>query len=320
MIDMNRLFALTLLGILIFGCISSPQDVPSDKPADCNEYCEKQVHAQCVGNWNISGTYPSCECSWICDQAGTEDDSDNGTQIANPAAVNCKEKDYDYDIRDSASGSAGYCSYGGKECEEWALYRMECCLKDSDCVNADCAGKGATCVNSKCVCKPEEASDTPEYTNKTIGEIIDERLEKVKTIYILQVNDSSTIDIKTYKWLYSGLNDSENIPVGNTGATHDVLFDSQNVESSRGFGCRIFNNLYTGKQEIRGVALFLSDSYVVQGLYEKGSRFDIQYRPISPDKKFRECAIDTRVQYISNSETWTVYYFTCVWLETIDDF
>ena len=32
----------------------------------CNEYCPTQTHAQCLGYWQISGTYPSCTCNWVC--------------------------------------------------------------------------------------------------------------------------------------------------------------------------------------------------------------------------------------------------------------
>jgi len=33
----------------------------------CLTYCPKQQHIMCVGHWNISGEYPNCTCSWICE-------------------------------------------------------------------------------------------------------------------------------------------------------------------------------------------------------------------------------------------------------------
>ena len=33
----------------------------------CKEFCEKNVaHADCVGRWKISGTYPNCLCNFVC--------------------------------------------------------------------------------------------------------------------------------------------------------------------------------------------------------------------------------------------------------------
>jgi heme/copper-type cytochrome/quinol oxidase subunit 2 len=33
----------------------------------CEEFCPTQPHIQCVGAWNISGTYPDCNCGFTCD-------------------------------------------------------------------------------------------------------------------------------------------------------------------------------------------------------------------------------------------------------------
>jgi len=51
-----------------------------------------------------------------------------GTQIANPASVNCEEQGGRLDIRtDEAGGQIGYCIFeDGTECEEWAFLRGEC--------------------------------------------------------------------------------------------------------------------------------------------------------------------------------------------------
>lgn len=54
--------------------------------------------------------------------------STGGSQIANPASVNCVDKGYKLEIRkDASGGEVGYCVFGnGQECEEWAFYRGEC--------------------------------------------------------------------------------------------------------------------------------------------------------------------------------------------------
>lgn len=310
---MNKLYILGLLGLLLFGCVDQPNPPTGGVSQTCEEYCKDQPHTQCVGEWQISGDYPDCECGWVCDQ---EDDQSG---LANPAAVNCEDNGYDYEIRETEEGSTGYCSYQGNECEEWALYRVECCLQDSDCVNADCAGADVSCVSSECVCTyPEEPSDGPIETDKTIEELVNERLEELKTLYLSQTEGSTTIDIKTYKWFYSGIEDPTSIPIGNTGITKDLLFDDKEIKSLRAFGVRIFNDEYSGKEDVYGILLFSSDPVDLNRFYEQGSQFDIYYRPVSPDKKFRDCIVDDKLTY-ENGDTWTVYYFNCEWVESIED-
>jgi putative hemolysin len=48
--------------------------------------------------------------------------------LANPAAVFCREKNYQYEIRKNPDGSEyGVCIFpNGWECEEWAFYRGTC--------------------------------------------------------------------------------------------------------------------------------------------------------------------------------------------------
>ena len=49
--------------IVLAGCAQQKTEEPK---ISCDEYCESQPHIQCVGNWNISGTYPDCKCQFIC--------------------------------------------------------------------------------------------------------------------------------------------------------------------------------------------------------------------------------------------------------------
>lgn len=32
----------------------------------CEEYCKEQPHILCVGEWNITGEYPNCNCQYVC--------------------------------------------------------------------------------------------------------------------------------------------------------------------------------------------------------------------------------------------------------------
>jgi putative hemolysin len=32
----------------------------------CKDYCESMPHIECVGYWNISGSFPNCQCNYAC--------------------------------------------------------------------------------------------------------------------------------------------------------------------------------------------------------------------------------------------------------------
>jgi hypothetical protein len=52
----------------------------------------------------------------------------NQTGLANPASVNCVNIGGKVDIKDSAAGQYGMCTFtNGTTCEEWALFRGEGC-------------------------------------------------------------------------------------------------------------------------------------------------------------------------------------------------
>ena len=59
---------------------------------------------------------------------GTGPPASNQTGIANPASVNCVKIGGKVDIKDSAAGQYGMCTFNnGTTCEEWALFRGEGC-------------------------------------------------------------------------------------------------------------------------------------------------------------------------------------------------
>jgi len=86
------IFSLFAVALLILGCVTTP---PVQKPS-------------------VNQTVNSTQTPPVS----------NGTaQIANPAATNCVQKGYKYELR----GSTGYCIFpSGRECEEWAYFRGEC--------------------------------------------------------------------------------------------------------------------------------------------------------------------------------------------------
>lgn len=68
-----RTLLIILFGLVIIaGCVGTPPGEipkpPQENETDmtCEEYCPTLPHIQCVGEWNISGTYPDCNCSFEC--------------------------------------------------------------------------------------------------------------------------------------------------------------------------------------------------------------------------------------------------------------
>ncbi len=56
--------------IFIIGCVKQLEEKLIEMPEEqinCQEYCEKQPHVMCVGNWEISGIYPDCNCKFVCE-------------------------------------------------------------------------------------------------------------------------------------------------------------------------------------------------------------------------------------------------------------
>ncbi len=75
-----RLFLILAGIILLAGCAAPVEEQPEEPPSaeppteeppaetmTCEEYCPTQPHVECVGTWNISGTYPDCVCSYECE-------------------------------------------------------------------------------------------------------------------------------------------------------------------------------------------------------------------------------------------------------------
>lgn len=59
---MKELIAAALIAVvLVSGCVDT------GTTTTCAQYCQDQPHIQCTGSWDISGTYPDCTCSWICE-------------------------------------------------------------------------------------------------------------------------------------------------------------------------------------------------------------------------------------------------------------
>jgi len=68
---MKKIFLLLILAIFIMGCAEKIEKQTEEK-ITCEEYCSKQPHIMCLGNWEISGTYPDCNCKFVCEGSKTQ--------------------------------------------------------------------------------------------------------------------------------------------------------------------------------------------------------------------------------------------------------
>ena len=82
-----RLLLLVFGCLLLLGCTGTAEPSADDtaQPADnvtmtCEEYCPTLPHIQCVGHWEISGTYPDCVCSFECEVEEAEEPAEEQPQ------------------------------------------------------------------------------------------------------------------------------------------------------------------------------------------------------------------------------------------------
>jgi len=66
---MNR----SLVALIIFLLILLTLSYLTFKKTEtsCEEYCKEQPHILCVGEWNITGEYPNCNCQYVCFETTT---------------------------------------------------------------------------------------------------------------------------------------------------------------------------------------------------------------------------------------------------------
>lgn len=57
----------------------------------CDAYCRSLPHIQCVGTWNISGTYPGCVCGFECDVSGDDGADAPEEPLAVPTDLSVQE-------------------------------------------------------------------------------------------------------------------------------------------------------------------------------------------------------------------------------------
>ncbi len=253
---------------------------------------------------------PKCEnqnCTCVTEQEEPE------VGLPNPASVNCADKGYDIETRTNEAGEYGVCKYQGKECEEWALYRGECCLQDSDCT---CEIGTPKCENQNCTCVTEET--LPVHSSKTVEEFLDEALEKIRTDFFLTHDGNFTT--RTVKWMITGEDSKpDQIPVGATGMEKTVEFNGDSTDKIRGFGFTLFNPAEGGLADTGGIVVLNARDTILDVYYEnKQLDLDIIYSFGTKVYELYNCELTEKNQYLADDGSWiTNYLFDCEYGEQV---
>jgi len=263
----------------------------------------------------------------ISEPAAPEENATEPAEIPNPAAEYCDKKDYGYEIKTNAAGEYGVCKYNGKQCEEWALYRAECCLTDDDC-RCD-AGLTKTChENQTCSCvspveepeevpeeipeeEPEEEEETgPEYSDKTVGQFLEDGIAKLNSEFY-KAHPSGNFTVETYTWIIGNVDiKPDQIPVGAADLESSVLFNNEKNNKLRGFGFKAYVPAEGGFSEARAIAVFNAGNTMLDVYQSAGIDIKIDFYPFS--KSLHYCTITGKEQYLAEDESWiTNYYFSC---------
>lgn len=237
-------------------------------------------------------------------------DEEGPAELPNPAAVNCKDLRYDYEIRTTEEGSVGYCMLDGDECEEWALYRGECCLTANDCDPRGCEGT-MECIDTECTCVPEpEPEPEPEPIFETwegnTEDIIDARADECNSLFYME--NSGQFTVKYYRWAQGNMsNPPDQITIGIGGLENAVLFDDEPIRTIVAIGFRTYSPSDTFDE--CGVAIFNAQ---ITDL-DRYDTFSIDYRPGEPleSLSFGGCEITEKTNYYSGDDIIAVYEFIC---------
>ncbi len=267
-------------------------------------------------------------------------ESPNVTGTPNPASVNCVNKGYYLEIKEGTDGEYGVCKYAGWECEEWALYRGECCLQDSDCT---CPNGTARCENTRCLCIGEEekgegneenttiiptqenntipisrtvdssnpTETLPPKSNKTVGQFLDEGLSWANSeFYAAHPNGEYLIE--TYRWIIGNVDIKPNeIPIGSADLERAVLFNGERARNIRGFAFRIYTPKDGGRGEGKGIAVFNAQTTLLDR-YHINDQLDLNIAFYPFNKNLFDCKILEREYYLAEDGSYiTIYLFEC---------
>ncbi|NYZ76724.1 DUF333 domain-containing protein [Candidatus Micrarchaeota archaeon] len=256
----------------------------------------------------------------------------NGTiSIPNPAAENCAGKGYIYEIKtDSGGGEYGVCGYSGRQCEEWALYRGECCLTDGDC---PCEGPSIKkCEAQACSCTPilpqqnETAEEPPPQpppenttvqepqvprSDKTVNQFLQDGLATVNSEFYAE-HATGEFTVETYTWILGNVDmKPDQIPIGGGDLERAVLFNGQKANNIKGFAFKIYIPKDGGRPDAKGIAVFNAQTAALD-LYYANRQYDLDIAFYPFSRNLYDCVIKTREQYLAGDGSYiTAYLFEC---------
>jgi putative hemolysin len=157
----------------------------------CRDYCELKPHIACVGYWNISGSFPNCNCQYLCSTAtvcSSDSDCSKGYACYNSrycfTKEHCGNQEGDLlchklcDYSSQCNSDMPYCrdvsiTQGDVVTLKKMCMREECKI-DSDCPQVKCIGTKSICVDGKC----ELVDSENRSTNCSGSELNKELCEK----------------------------------------------------------------------------------------------------------------------------------------------
>jgi hypothetical protein len=157
--------------------------------------------------------------------------------------------------------------------------------------------------------EPEEEEPSAEVTNKTLGEMMDDSMSKVRTDFYRENSGSFLENSYTWKRI------RDDLPPGAIGMdkapASDVTFDSQAINSIQASGFTVFTNTDTDDKDAYGFAIFTSLTTILDS-YTGSDAFDIWYFPSLIDKDLRDCWVYEKVIEKNEEDDWvSTYYFQC---------
>jgi putative hemolysin len=137
---------------------------------NCDVFCKAMPHIECVGYWNISGQFPSCNCQYIC-SSGTVCSSDSDCPKSyvcynsrfcgsTPFDVVCGDQEGDLlchkkcEVNSDCPVDMPYCRAVSMAQGDVVGMQMMCmreeCKVDSDCPQPRCLGMRGVCIEGRC--------------------------------------------------------------------------------------------------------------------------------------------------------------------------
>lgn len=242
-----RLYILILGCLLFFGCMTiedkPPQNIttpPIGGPEmTCEEFCPTQPHIQCVGSWDISGTYPNCVCNFECTIEEVPEENQSG-DVTSPIS---------------------------------------------------------------------EELDIPS-TNKTIGEMLDDGMQKLQSKFY--TDHSGSFTETRYKWRRFPINATPQEIVADTTSAFDMRFDGDVVQSIQTSGAIVFMNTETEQSEIFGLAIFKDRTTPLDTYPDFKTTFDVEFLHPNIAKELHNCQAYEKVYHKNLQDEWLLtYYFEC---------